>query len=441
MAVKSVNVEELIDRQKFGVFGVRVLVLALLALIIDGYDVQVMSFAAPSLLKAWHLQRSAFAPVFSASLFGIMFGAPLFGWLGDRIGRKACIVISSVVYGLFSLAFLLAHDLPTLLVLRFLAGVGMGGVFPNAVAIAAELAPRRLRAGMASIISIGITIGGVIPGLVVTELPPGPVFHRLFLIGGVLPLVLAALLALALPESLTFLIQKGGSRARIARQVRQIDPGIEAGDDVEFILPPRPASEPVGFAALFAGQMAAITPLLWLMFCATLLSIYMLTSWMPMLVEASGYSASQAAAANSLFQVGGTLGGVMVGLLLGRFGMRLVAVLFVACLMAVGIAARAQLTDAGLAAAIAACGFCLIGAQCALNGTTGLAYPTAVRARGLGMALGVGRVGSVAGPLLAGVMVAGGVTSARDLFELPLIPLAIGAVAAFVVMGRLKPVS
>ena len=441
MAVKSVNVEELIDRQKFGVFGVRVVVLALLALIIDGYDVQVMSFAAPSLLKAWHLQRSAFAPVFSASLFGIMFGAPLFGWLGDRIGRKSCIVISSVVYGLFSLAFLLAHDLPTLLVLRFLAGVGMGGVFPNAVAIAAELAPGRLRAGMASIISIGITIGGVIPGLVVTELPPGPVFHQLFLIGGVLPLVLAALLALALPESLTFLIQKGGSRARIARQVRQIDPGIEAGDDVEFILPPRPASEPAGFAALFAGQMAVITPLLWLMFCATLLSIYMLTSWMPMLVEASGYSASQAAAANSLFQVGGTLGGVMVGLLLGRFGMRLVAVLFVACLMAVGIAARAQLTDAGLAAAIAACGFCLIGAQCALNGTTGLAYPTAVRARGLGMALGVGRVGSVAGPLLAGVMVAGGVTSARDLFELPLIPLAIGAVAAFVVMGRLKPVS
>ena len=441
MAVKSVNVEDLIDRQKFGVFGVRVVVLALLALIIDGYDVQVMSFAAPSLLKAWHLQRSAFAPVFSASLFGIMFGAPLFGWLGDRIGRKSCIVISSVVYGLFSLAFLLAHDLPTLLVLRFLAGVGMGGVFPNAVAIAAELAPGRLRAGMASIISIGITIGGVIPGLVVTELPPGPVFHQLFLIGGVLPLVLAALLALALPESLTFLIQKGGSRARIARQVRQIDPGIEAGDDVEFILPPRPASEPAGFAALFAGQMAVITPLLWLMFCATLLSIYMLTSWMPMLVEASGYSASQAAAANSLFQVGGTLGGVMVGLLLGRFGMRLVAVLFVACLMAVGIAARAQLTDAGLAAAIAACGFCLIGAQCALNGTTGLAYPTAVRARGLGMALGVGRVGSVAGPLLAGVMVAGGVTSARDLFELPLIPLAIGAVAAFVVMGRLKPVS
>ena len=440
MAVKSVNVEELIDRQKFGVFGVRVLVLALLALIVDGYDVQVMSFAAPSLLKAWHLQRAAFAPVFSASLFGIMFGAPLFGWLGDRIGRKACIVISSVVYGLFSLAFLLAHDLPTLLVLRFLAGVGMGGVFPNAVAIAAELAPRRLRAGMASIISVGITIGGVIPGLVVTELPPGPVFRQLFLIGGILPLVLAALLALALPESLTFLIQKGGSKARIARQARQIDPGIEAGEEVEFVLPPRPASEPVGFQALFAGQMALITPLLWLMFCATLLSIYMLTSWMPMLVEASGYSTRQAAAANSLFQVGGALGGVMVGLLLGRFGMRLVTVLFVACVIAVGTAARAQLSDAGLAAAIAACGFCLIGAQAALNGTTGLAYPTAVRARGLGMALGVGRIGSVVGPLIAGVTVAEGVTSARELFLLPLIPLALGAVAAFVVMRRLKPV-
>ncbi len=343
-----------------------------------------------------------------------------------------------MVYGLFSLSNLLAHDLQTLLILRFLTGVGMGGVIPNAVAIAAELAPKRMRAGMASIISIGITIGGVIPGLVVAQLPPGPVFRQLFLIGGVLPLVLAALLALALPESLAFLIQKGGSRARIARQARQIDPGVATGDDVEFVLPPRPASERVGFAALFAGQMALITPLLWVMFTATLLSIYMLTSWMPMLVEASGYTTKQAAEANSLFQIGGTLGGVMVGLLLGRFGMRLVATLFVLCLIAVAAAARGQLSDAGLAAVIAACGFCLIGAQAALNGTTGLAYPIAVRARGLGMALGVGRVGSVIGPLIAGGMVAEGVTSARDLFLLPLAPLALGAVAAFVVMGRLK---
>jgi AAHS family 4-hydroxybenzoate transporter-like MFS transporter len=437
---ERIDVEALLDRQKLSGFTLRVLALCLLALIIDGYDVQVMSFAAPSLMKAWHVPRSEFAVVFSASLFGILFGAPLFGWIGDRLGRKACILISSVAYGLCSLSLLLAHDIHTLTLLRFLTGVGMGGVFPNAIAIAAELAPRKMRAGMASVISTGITVGGVIPGLVVSGLTftsDSVAWRTLFLIGGLAPLALAALMAAGLPESIAFLVQRGGSKARIASLARQIDPGLQAGPDDEFVLPSRPAGERVGISALFAGRMALITPLLWLMFASTLLSIFMLTSWMPLLLEASGFPARQAAETNSLFQVGGTLGGIAVGLLLGRFGARMVPVLFLLCLVSIAAVARAQLPPAALQAMIAAAGFSLIGAQASLNGTTGLAYPTAARARGLGMALGVGRVGSVIGPLIAGAMVSAGITSARDLFLLPILPLALGAVAAFIVAARL----
>lgn len=434
---ERIDVEALIDNQKFGGLTLKVLVLAILALVIDGYDVQVMTFAAPSLLKTWHLQRAAFGPVFSASLVGILFGAPLFGWIGDRAGRKTAIVASSIAYGLFSLACLLAHDLQQLMILRFVIGVGMGGVFPNAIAIAAELSPRRMRAGMASISSVGITIGGVVPGLMTAYAPPGPVFRQLFLVGGIAPLALAALIALALPESISFLIRKGADKARIARLLRQIAPGAPADDSAEFVLPTRPAGEPQGMAALFTGQMALVTPLLWLMFAATLLSIFMLTSWMPLLLEASGFTARQAAATNTLFQVGGTLSGILTALMLAKLGVRLVAAMFGLGLVAVAVAARAGLSDAGLAAAVFACGFCLIGAQAALNGTAGLAYPTAVRSRGLGMALGVGRVGSVIGPLVAGAMVAAGVTSARDLFLLPLLPLALGTLAALIVMSRL----
>jgi len=438
VAVNSIDVEDLVDRQAFTAFTLRVLVLALLALIADGFDVQVMSFAAPSLMKAWHLQRAAFAPVFSASLFGILFGAPLFGWIGDHIGRKTCIVLSSITYGLLSLACLTARDLNTLTLLRFLTGVGLGGVMPNAIAIAAELAPRRLRAGMASVISAGITIGGIAPGLIVAQAPPGETWKLLFLVGGTAPLAIAALIALAMPESLGFLVQRGVARARIARLVRDLSPGADIGPGTVFMAPPRPATEPVGLRALFAGELAVITPLLWVMFAATLLSIYMLTSWMPLLLEASGFSGQQAATTNSMFQAGGVIGCVVVSLLLGRFGARLVATLFVLCLVAVGVVARADLPQAFLAFAIAACGFCLVGAQAALNSTAGLAYPTPVRARGLGMALGVGRIGSVIGPLLGGAMVASGVTSARDLFLLPIIPLALGALATWAVMGRLN---
>ena len=435
---RSIDVEALIGDQKFTGFTLRVLILALLALIADGYDVQVMSFAAPSLMKAWHVQRAAFAPIFSASLFGILFGAPLFGWIGDRIGRKTCIVLSSIAYGLLSLSCLAARDLNTLGLLRFLTGVGLGGVMPNAIAIAAELAPRKLRAGLASVTAVGISLGGIAPGLIVAQAAPGETWKLLFLVGGLAPLAVAAVIALALPESLAFLVQRGGARGRIEKLVRAISPGVQIEPDTEFVTPPRSASEPTGFRALFTGELALVTPLLWIMFAATLLSIYMLISWMPLLLEASGFSAKQAAATNSLFQAGGVIGCVVVSLLLGRFGPRLVAALFVLCLIAVAVVARGNLPQAMLAFAISGCGFCLIGAQAALNGTAGLAYPTHVRSRGLGMALGVGRIGSVIGPLLGGAMVASGVTSARDLFLLPLLPLALGALATWAVMGRLE---
>ena len=437
MAGRRIDVEALIDGQKFGAFPTRVLLLALLALIIEGYDIQIMSFAAPSLLKAWHLQRAAFAPVLSAGLLGILFGSPMFGWLGDRIGRKTCILISSVTYGLLSLCLLLAHDLNTLVVLRFLAGLGMGGVIPNAIAVAAELAPKRMRAGMAGAIGVGITIGGIAPGLVVAQLPPGPVFHPLFLIGGLTPLALAALIALGLPESIAFLIQRGGSKARIAGLANQIDPGLGADAEDMFVLPERPAGEQVGYAALFTGELKLITPLLWLMFAASLLSLFMLTSWMPLLLEASGFTPKDAAATNSLFQIGGAISGVIVFLLLGRFGPRLVLTMFVLALISVAIAARAPLSNAALAAVIAVCGFCITGIQCSLNGTAGMAYPTPARSRGVGAALGVGRIGAVVGPLVAGAMVASGVTSARDLFLLPLAPLAVATLASIVVARRL----
>ncbi len=437
MAGRRIDVEALIDGQRLGAFPIRVLVLALLALIIEGYDVQIMSFAAPSLLKAWHLQRAAFGPVLSAGLLGILFGALIFGWIGDRVGRKPCIVISSVLYGLFGLCLLLAHDLNTLVGLRFLAGLGMGGVVPNAIAIAAELAPKRMRAGMAGFIGVGITIGGIVPGLVVAQLPPGPVFHQLFLIGGLAPLVLAAIIALGLPESIAFLVQRGGSKARIAGLANQIDPSLKATADDDFVLPQRPAGERVGFAALFAGELGLVTPLLWLMFAASLLSLFMLTSWMPLLLEASGFTARDAAATNSLFQIGGAISGVVVGLLLGRLGPRLPLAMFVLALVTVAIAARAPLSNEALAAVIAVAGFCVTGIQCSLNGTAGLAYPTSVRSRGLGACLGVGRIGAVVGPLVAGAMVASGISSARDLFLLPLLPLAVATLAAFVVVRRL----
>ena len=434
---RVINVEEALENQRFGAFSVRVLVLALLALIADGYDVQVMAFSAPSLLKEWGLQRSAFGPVLSAGLFGILFGAPLFGWLGDRIGRKRCIIISSLAYGLFCLACLLATNLQTLVALRFLTGVGLGGVMPNAIAIAAELSPRKVRAAMASVIGVGITLGGVVPGLIAAHIHGGPAWRTLFLVGGLLPFAIALLIAVGLPESVAFLVRRGAPRERVAKLLKQVDPRLDVPADAQFVVSPAEARASGGLSALFQGELKLVTPLLWLMFASALLAIYLLTSWMPLLLEASGFSPAQAAETNSLFQVGGVAGCIVTALLLGRLGPPLVAGLFLLTLASIATVARADLGGA-LTLGVAACGFCLIGLQAALNGTAGLAYPTAARSKGVGMALGVGRIGSVVGPLVGGQMVAAGVSSARDLFLLPLAPLAVGAASALFVAARLR---
>ena len=434
---ETINVDDLVDNQRFGSFSVRVLALALLALIADGYDVQVMAFSAPSLMREWGLKRAEFGPVLSAGLFGILFGAPLFGWLGDRIGRKRCIIVSSVAYGLCSLLCLAARNLEMLIVLRFLTGMGLGGVMPNAIAIAAELSPKKNRAMMASVIAVGITIGGVVPGLIAAQLPPDGTWRMLFLIGGLAPLVIAALIALLLPESVAFLLRRNAPRERIARLVRWIDPRVEVGPDTRFVSHPVAKGEGVGLGALFIGEFRLVTPLLWVMFASTLLTIYLLTSWMPLLLEASGFTPAKAAATNSMFQAGGVVGCLIVSQLLGRFGPRLVVVLFVLTLAAVATVARANLPGEALTLGVAACGACLVGLQATLNGTAGLAYPTSARSKGVGMALGVGRIGSVVGPLIGAQVVGTGVTAARDLFVVPLAPLTLGALAAVIVMWRL----
>jgi AAHS family 4-hydroxybenzoate transporter-like MFS transporter len=434
---ETIDVQALIDDQTFGPFAIRVLILGLMVLIADGYDVQVLAFAAPQLQDAWHVKSAAFAPAFSASLLGALVGSPILGAIGDKVGRKIAVIASCIIYGLLSLACVLAPDLKTLVILRFLTGLGMGGVVPNTIAITAELWPRRARAVIASLIAVGITIGGTLPGLLAAQMGPHGDWRLFFVVGGIAPFVIAAIVALALPESVVFLAQRGGSPARIARLVRAIAPGAGASDQTRYVVDAPPEEARAGFAELFRGRLALVTPLLWLMAAATLLTIYLLTNWLPLQLSHAGFSKASAALTNSLFQAGGACGVILASLLLARIGPYLVAALFLCTFLALAAVAGLDLPNSQLPWAMAVCGFLLIGAQGAINGTSGLAYPTGVRAKGVGMVLGVGRVGSVIGPMLGGAMVAAGGVTAHDLFMAPLAPLALGTLAAFIVAWRL----
>ena len=306
----TIDVGRLVDDQKLGRFTALLLILSFLAMMADGYDILALAYAAPDLVREWGVQRSAMGPVFSAGLFGILFGAPLFGFLGDRFGRRPAIIGGCAIYGLCTLGAAFAPSLAVLTGLRFLTGIGIGGLMPNTIALNVEFAPKRWRATLVIVMFTGITLGGALPGWIAADLVPAHGWQILFLIGGFGPLAIAGLLFAFLPESLRFLVLHGGARPRIARVVRMIAPKANITPDTRFtVATDQTPQTSAPIRRLFAGSLRYITPLLWLLFATNLMATYFLNSWMPILFQGAGLSAQNSALALSLFQIGGTVAG------------------------------------------------------------------------------------------------------------------------------------
>lgn len=429
-----VNVDELIDNQSLRPANIGVLALLLLALLSDGFDLQVLSFAAGGLVRDWGIERAALAPVFSANLVGMMVGAMLLGYVGDRFGRKRMIVAGTALYGLACLACLAASNLIELGALRFLTGVGLGGVLPNVIALTAETTPRKWRAMLTSIVVIGMTGGSSLPTIVATTLVPEHGWQALFWVGGIAPIIIAILLAVALPESLTFLAAHGLKRETVERRVRQIDPSLQITPETRFVVRAHEQAEG-GLGKLFAGSLRVTTPLLWVMFAGTLLSMFMLTSWLPLLLEDAGLAQTQAAAITGWLHIGGTVAAACTALVLGRLGLAWVALLLTVGAISVTIIALTGFAPGLLTPIVFAAGFGIIGCQTALNTSAAMIYPSAFRPTGVGAALSVGRIGSIIGPLVGGALIAAGIAT-QHMFFVPLLPLGLGIVAAIVLLTR-----
>ena len=198
-----VAVSRLLDERGLSTFHIKLLIWSLFIVLIDGYDIGAIAFAAPSLVKAWGVDREALGPVFSASLIGILFGSALFGWVGDRYGRKAALIGSLLLFGVFTWIAAYSSNITQMFWLRLIAGIGIGGVIPNVIAINAESGPRQLRATLA-LIAVGLVpIGGAIPGIVTATLVPQYGWQLLFLIGGIAPILIAVAAMFGLPESIS----------------------------------------------------------------------------------------------------------------------------------------------------------------------------------------------------------------------------------------------
>ena len=426
----EVQVSHFLDEHGLGAFQIKLLFWSVLIAFIDGYDIGAIAFAAPSLIRDWHVAPKELGIVLSASNFGVLFGSQIFGWIGDRYGRKTALIAANMLFGIFTFIAAYATNLTELSWLRFIAGLGIGGVIPNVVAINAELAPRHLRATLA-IIAVGLVpMGGALAGFASAALVPTYGWPILFKIGGIAPIVFALAAIFVLPESIKFMALHEGHRARMEALIAAIRPGFTVPPNARFVIEDEQQS-PSNPLYLFRDGLAAITPLTWLLFACNLMGYFFLISWTPTLLGAAKVPPSTAALAGAALQVGGTVGALVLCWWLQRARFLAIAILFVIAVPVVASIGYAGLTStAALIAVTFLAGAVVLGIQSGINVVGAMIYPTSLRANGSGWQLGIGRLGAIAGPLLGSLFVG---LPVPQLYVWSAIPFAVGAVVCFVI--------
>jgi len=431
---KSVDVQDFIDSRPVSRFQWMILGLCFLVTAIDGLDTAAVGFIAPALRDEWGLTPAQLNPVLGASLLGLMLGAFIAGPLADRFGRKTILLVSVLFFGGWSLAACASQDVLSLTIMRFLTGLGLGGAMPQAITLTSEYCPQRRRSLMVTTMFCGFTLGSALGGVIAAQMVPVYGWRSVLFLGGVLPLLCLPILYLFLPESVRFLVQRSAPAKKISAILQRIS-GQPLPSDLRYDI-----HDGVGdsnnrqspIRQILSGSHRAGTLLLWTSFFMSLLIIYMMTSWLPILIKDTGLSLSQAARVSAMFQVGGTLGAILLGAAMDRFNpFRVLVCAYVTgafCLMLIGLFHDQFIL---LAIGVFGMGFCISGSQVGANALAASFYPTTMRSTGVSWAHGVGRIGSVLGTLGGGWMLGMGI-GFNGIFTVLTLPALLASAAIFV---------
>lgn len=435
---KVVNVDRLIDEGRWTSFQTLTVGLCAAVTVLDGFDTQAIAYVAPVLAKGWGLTPAAFGPVFSVGLIGMMVGALSLGPVADRRGRKLAILVSVAFMGLFSLATMFATSIETLLALRFLTGLGLGGAMPNVIALSAEYTPARWRSTAVGVMFCGFPFGAVVGGLLAAQIIPAFGWQSVFLIGGVLPLLLLGVLVAVLPESVRFLATRPGREAAVARLMARAVPDARLPENTVFRAQQAPGGDRAAARAeLFGAGRIGGTLMLWTAFFMNLLMYYFLINWLPLTLQQAGIDLSRAILFTVLLNAGGIVGTIVLARVIDRAGsfriLWLVLLAATAAIAAVGYLGAQGGLPLGLAVFVA--GFCVNGAQNNMNALAAGLYSTASRATGVGFALGFGRIGSILGPVVGGMLLAAQMPL-QTLFVIGALPALVAAAAIWGVTRR-----
>jgi AAHS family 4-hydroxybenzoate transporter-like MFS transporter len=431
---QTIDIKAFIDERPTSPYQWLLVVLCCLVVIADGMDVAIMGFIAPSVTHAWGISKPAFGLVMSAAPIGLVIGALAAGPSADRFGRKTVLVASVVLFSLFTILTAQTSTPMQMAALRVLTGIGLGAAMPNTTTLLAEYAPQRLRGLMITLMFCGFNLGSALIGFVAGWLIPASGWRAVLMFGGVVPLLLIVPQIWLLPESARLLAVRGARPERIAKLLNRVCRANFTGEEAFVSTEPSlPTRKPIG--VLFSRGYSLLTIALWVTYFMGLLVIYLLTGWLPTLFKDAGLSISTAANVTAMFQIGGTVGAIVVGWIMDRTRPApVIAVAYVAGGVAVTLLAWAGALSPLLSALVFAVGFCMSGAQTGLNAYAPGRYPTAARATGVSWMLGMGRFGSIFGSAIGGALLGLG-WSFQTILAMLAVPALLAAVS-IVTAGR-----
>ncbi len=427
----TIDVPAWIERQNVSRTQILVMVLMTFTTAIDGFDAQMIGYVAPAVIQQFKVPPHEFTSVFAIGLAGLLVGCLVIAPLADWIGRRRVLLGSCIFFGVMSLLSARADSLQSLIVLRFLTGLGLGGSMPNAIALTAEYFPVRNRAFTTMAMFCGFPLGATLGGFLAAGLIPQFGWPSVFVVGGVLPLILAVVVAVTLPESFRHLVLKNYPVAKITAVLHRINPSAVFAEGTIFVVHEERAAG-ITVKHLFREGRALGTILLWIIFFCSLLDIFFLSSWLPTVLHEAGLSISASVVETALFQGGGVVAGLTLGLVIDRAGfLKVLVPVYFGAGLAIGSIGFAGTSLGFIMIASFLSGAFVIGGQNSVNVLAAVFYPTYIRATGIGWALGIGRFGSIVGPMVGGALLHAN-WDRKSLFMVAAVPAFVAAISALI---------
>ncbi|MEK5756618.1 MFS transporter [Acinetobacter variabilis] len=432
MTATTVNVNAVVDEAKFKPFHLKIVLWCVFVVIFDGYDLAINGVALPLLMQEWNMTAVQAGMLASTALAGMMFGAMLFGMLADKIGRKNVILICVTLFSGFTFWGGFASGPTEFGILRFIAGLGIGGVLPNLVALTSEYAPQKMRSTLVTTMFSGYAVGGIMAALLGAWFTPSFGWEIMFYIAGI-PLLMLPILYLYLPESLTFLVKKQQNK-KASKIVQQISPEQNVTASTQFVLNEVHAPD-ASIAALFKQGRSMSTLLFWCCFFMCLLMVYALGSWLPKLMMAAGYSLGNSLMFLMAMNIGAVVGTIGGGILADRFHLKpvIIGMFLLGAVSLVGLGFNSP--QAVIYLLVAAAGASAIGSSILLYSFVAQYYPLAIRSTGIGCASAVGRVGAIVGPIIIGFLLGMELPHKMNFLAVA-IPAIIGAISVAMIVRK-----